>query len=170
MIKEIKKELCDKAKGLQVCQTEMHALMAAKTIDELYTLYWDNIHFCIRRDFPAVRFFAATRHEARKRHIYVGETSTLKAAGEYKAIFLGNCKSIIHTGNSHYTRLYVRHTSEITVYVSAGNVVVIDLFDNAKAIIKGAGDAKVTVFKMGGGHVEGNSVRVFEKQLNPLKP
>ena len=166
--KQIKQELCSKANSLDACSEELQALRAAKTMDELFALYWSNIHFCIRRDFPTARFFRRTmRAEARKRHIYVDESNTLNAADGYKAIFLGDCRSVVNTGDNHFARLYVKHTSEVIVHVSPGSVVVIDLFDSAKVVIIGAEMAKVSAFKMGGGHVEGEGVRVFEKQLNP---
>lgn len=162
-LKQIKQELYSRATALDACEPELKALMAAKTMNELFALYWDNIHFCTRSDFPSARFFGRMKDEARQRHIYVDDSPTLDMTEDFPAIFLGNCRSVIHTDSSKFTRLYVKHTSEVIVHVSPGSIVVIDLFDDAKTKIIGAAQAKVSVFKMGGGSVEGDGVRVYGK-------
>lgn len=166
--KMIKKELFSVALALGACKEELDALRAATSIDDLFRLYWENINFCIKHNIPSLGVFRRVLEEVSSQQlIYIDQALTLNPEVDFKAVFLGDCRTTINIKTNQTARIFARHTSELTVHAAPGSMVVIDLFDQSKAIIHGGSKAKISVFKMGGGHVEGDGVRVFEKQLKP---
>lgn len=164
----IKQELISKARTLNACKEELYILQAATEMNDLFSMYWENLNFCIKRNFPSLGFFRSVLKEDSKQHqIYIDQACTLNPERGFRAVFLGECRSTINIKANQSARIFVRHTSEITVHAAPGGIVVIDLYDQSKAIIHGGSKAKISAFKMGGGHVEGDGVRVFEKQLKP---
>ena len=125
------------------CKPGLGVFIETKLEDDIVSLFWDYIDFCLAMNYPSCDFIERNKDAANKQHLYVNHKSTLKNIE--KAAFLGaSVCDVVYTGFT-VSRLYVKHTSKLNVKATDNAFVMIDALDSSDVAVETSGNARVIV-------------------------
>lgn len=146
--------LIQEAKQHEACKSGFISLKKAKTDKDLVSLFFENIDFCLAKNFPntdVIKSFELTK----EMNIFVSEEGEITNAE--KLVLLENCNYKANYTDYSVARIYVKHNSVFTVNAKGNSFVMIDALDNAKIAVNASENAKVIVNLYANAICEGNA-------------
>lgn len=138
----------DEARGLGLCNQWYDEWGSASKAD-LARKFIDGLDFCIANDWPSVdvikRDFGDVIHDF---GIYADESVHIN--GEGTIVLNGCCGGSVSFSDIAVGNLYVRHGSDVRVYVKGFAYVHISVYDNASVTLFCGPTAKCFVYRYGG--------------------
>ena len=149
---------------MNLCQ-EWQAMWTKKSKDELMEMYITGIDFAIKNDWPSCEYLKKNFNRVIHRHgVYVDDRISIR-----------NKRQVVCNGKTHgeayydgYSvgALYLRHDSDVTIYVKDFAYVTIEVYDRSKVTIINNGERTVHVFRYGGTvENEGGKVSIRDRRL-----
>ena len=140
------------AKGL--CRPWRMKLQQGMSVEEMARLYIKGIDFCISENYPTLDFLRDHfKGSCEPYGVFVDDEVVVHNAPD--TVLNGECKAILEYDGFSVSRIFARHNTQGSVYVSDNAYVKVDVFDNSKLIIAVAGnDAHVIVNLYGNAKVE----------------
>jgi hypothetical protein len=130
------------AKGM--CASGHDNLKENLNIGQLSELYVKSIDFCISNDYPNLNFFRTNfKGLCEPYGIFIDDD--VKSRNAQVTVLNGDCRGFLEYDKYAVTRIFVRHTSKISVNASEHSIVTIDAFDTSKLVVATSGDAGVSV-------------------------
>lgn len=158
---ELSEELKQEAVSLGLC-SEWTNEWGTPDKDELCDKYVRGIDFAIRNNFPSVEYMKANFEGIMQKHgIYVSQEICL--LNPNMVIANGNCFGNIYYDRFSVGRMYVRHDSNLTVYVSGNAKIFISLYDSAKISVFCKDRAQAYIY-LNGGEIEAKDGNVYIRE------
>lgn len=167
-VKLLRDELLRLARQRSACAEGIAELRAVQGVQGLFDVYFDNIKYCLKHDFPGAAWIGHNvRQTALARGVLAGvKCDTLPT----RAVLLGASSGAVNTVHARHHRYWVKGGSRLLVTASGGSSVTVDVFDTSEVTVDARGNARVTVFRVGGGHVTdlkgGGRLRVYDIGLD----
>ena len=158
-------ECKEMAIGYGLCQQWTEEWADNSSYDEILHKYVKGIDFCLKHNIApnddyVKEFGYVTLH---RNGIYYNE-SVDTVVNERFLSLSGHCTGTIDMNDGMPSEIYVRHTSEITLNVSNGSKVWLNLLDYTKVKIECDRFSKVFVHNYGEGEVEGEGTGISYKE------
>lgn len=140
---ELKEQLINRAVRAHGCVEGVAQLDGAATKEEMVQCFIDRIDFCLANNFPDKEYLKKNfKRELRDKGIYIDEPVNLHNGS---AVLLGGCIGKLMADEYAVCRLYVKHTSALTIEATDNAFVMVDALDETRVEVKSAGKGRVVV-------------------------
>lgn len=162
---ELKEQLINGAIRAHGCVEGVAQLDGAVTKEEMVQCFIDRIDFCLVNNFPDKEYLKKNfKRELRDKGIYIDEPVNLHNGG---AVLLGECIGRLMADEYAVCRIYVKHTSALTIEATDNAFVMVDALDEARIIVKSGEKARVVVNLYAQAHAEATGdgfIKIIQKK------
>ena len=135
--------LIHESTALKGCSDGQMQLKNAITANELVKTFYDRIDFCLANNFPSNEFLVANSELIKECGIVVDQKQLL--SNPDKLVLLGSCDVEVIFTEYIVSRIYVKHSSLITIKASGNAFVMVDALDQSRVIAECTENARVVV-------------------------
>lgn len=125
------------------CESGLGVFLGTKSNDEIVSLFWDYIDFCLAMNFPSCEFISQNIEIANRHNMYVNHKNALENIR--KGAFLGESICSVVFMDFAVSRVYVKHNSKINIKATGNAFVMVDALDDSDVIVDIADNARVLV-------------------------
>lgn len=137
------KYLADQAKLIKGCRKGLAQVKKANSDDDFMNCYFDNIDFCLAKNFPANDYIRRFQNPLAPSGVFVSCKRVVKNPD--KLVLLGKCDFEAEFTDYSVSRLYVKHDSLLIIRASGNAFVMVDALDNSFVQVTCLDNAKVIV-------------------------
>jgi hypothetical protein len=121
-----------------------------ETIADLCNMYKKGIHFCIEKNYPNLDYI--TKHYRGKTEEYGVYINEIFSTYVSQDIYIINGGSIGKIRNNEFnvTKIYLRHTSVLTLNCIDYSITYVDMYDNSEISLNISDKARVIINQYGG--------------------
>lgn len=135
--------LAEQAKMIEGCRKGLAQVKKAKTSDDFVNCYFDNIDFCLAKNFPANDYIKQFQNPLAPSGVFVSCKHTVKNPN--KLVLLGKCNFEAEFTDYSVSRLYVKHDSFLIIKASGNAFVMVDALDESFVQVTCRDNARVIV-------------------------
>ena len=125
------------------CNRGMNQLIHAKTEQDFINCYFDNIDFCLSKDFPENDYIKKIQNPLQSAGVFVDCKRVLKNPD--RLVLLGKCDFEVEFTDFAVSRVYVKHESMLIIKASGNSFVVVDALNNSNVHVTCRDKARVVV-------------------------
>lgn len=160
---KIAKELARTSLNAGACSDRYKELLRLTDKRDMIKMYLDEIDFCMINDFPNKEYIEKHfKGIIEQYNVHLDDFIGL--INPDRLVTLGETSGHIRFDNYAVGRVFVKHTSKLSIKVCENSFVMIDAFDNSSVEIEAHNDAKVCVNRYGNA-----TIKVSEKDKARIK-
>ena len=162
--KELNIVLRNRARDLGLCDKWYEEWDLNSPKELLIEKYIKGIDFCIKNDYPKLDFIKAVVPGQILADNGIFADSSVVRSNMKTAVLLGKSNGIIRYDGLGMGNVYLRHQSELTLEVSGGARVFVEVYDDCRLNVVATGMAKVFVYWHGGKVNASGNVTIRDKR------
>ena len=162
--KELNIVLRKRARDLGLCDQWYEDWDLNSPKEVLIDKYLKGIDFCIKNDYPNLDFIKAVVPEKMLADNGIFADCSVVKSNMKTAVLLGKSNGIIRYDGLGTGNVYLRHQSELTLEVSGGARVFVEVYDDCRLNVVATGMSKVFVYWHGGKVNASGNVTIRDKR------
>ncbi|RHR75538.1 hypothetical protein DWW69_09620 [Bacteroides sp. AF16-49] len=141
---KLREELLARAIKAEACKDGITDLSQATTKEEIAQCFIEYLDFCLAKDYPDNTFLKRyLRKELENIGIYIDRDISFK--NRQRTVLLGDCRANMLFDGYTVSRIWVKHTSRLSISACKNAIVMIDALDTANVDISTSDDSVVIV-------------------------